>query len=236
MKVAGAPIRSPVVASVVLERVRARVDLRMLIARGWDPQTRVFAPAPDDALFGYHPCERLGCPRAGQQDRSRALGLCDSCTRIYLRRLQGKDGAVPVTLERFKALPMLRVAQADREERLCLVCCTLGHERSAGPQGLCPQCNKLRAERRQTTEQHVAGDERFGPGVPRLSFGRCLVDGCRRWAVTDEGLCKACRDRLRRLAPARRPSMSEFIALGPWRPPFDGKTAAMPEVPELVEW
>jgi hypothetical protein len=30
--------------------------------------------------------------------------------------------------------------------------------------------------------------------------------------------------------------MQEFIAAGPWEPPFDGKRAAMPEVPELLEW
>jgi integrase len=236
VRVAGAPISTPAVASVAVARVKARVDLRMLVARGWDPQARVFAPAPDDALFGYHSCERLGCPRAGQQDRSRALGLCDSCTRSYLRRLQGRQRAAAITIEQFKALPAQKLALADREERLCLVCCTPGHERASRHHGLCPDCNRLRFDRGQTIEEHVAGDERFPPAVPRFSFGRCVVDRCRRWAVTDERLCFACRRRWRRPRADWRPSMSEFIAAGPWQPPFDGKQAPMPEVPELVEW
>lgn len=161
MRVAGAPISTPAVASVAVARVKARVDLRMLVARGWDPQARVFAPAADDALFGYHSCERRGCPRAGQQDRSRALGLCDSCTRSYLRRLQGRQRAVAITIEQFKALPAHKLALANREERLCLVCCTAGHERASRHHGLCPDCNRLRFDRGQTIEQHVAGDERF---------------------------------------------------------------------------
>ena len=35
-----------------LRRLKQRVDLRALIARGWDPEGRVFAPAADDPLFG----------------------------------------------------------------------------------------------------------------------------------------------------------------------------------------
>jgi hypothetical protein len=55
-----APTRMP----VELARLQAKVDVRMLIARGWDPASRVFAPPADDPLFGYHPCERAGvCAR-----------------------------------------------------------------------------------------------------------------------------------------------------------------------------
>lgn len=217
-------------------RARARVDLGVLTARGWDPVAKVFAPAVDDPLFGYHRCERAGCPRAGQSDRARALGLCDADTRNYLARRDGQRG-VPMTLAQFKAAPARRIAQATREEALCLVCCTPGHERVARHHGLCPDCNRLRADRRQTIEAFIAGDERFAPAVPRRSFGRCLVDGCRRWAVTDERLCNACRERWRR-APERLapPTLAQFIAAGPWQPPLDGKRAVMPGVPELVEW
>jgi integrase len=225
----------PTRAPDAMERVRARVDLRALIARGWDPEARVFAPPADDALFGYHSCERAGCPRAGQMDRARALGLCDACTKNYLARRDGHRGVV-MTLEEFKAFPARRVAQADRDERLCLVCCTPGHERASRHHGLCPDCDRLRRDRGQTIETFVAGDERFPPAAPRCSFGRCLVKGCRRWAVTDERLCTACRRRWRRVPPDSRPLMSEFIAAGPWQPPLDGKRAVMPEVPDLVEW
>jgi integrase len=236
MRLASAAVSPAPSAPDALERVRARVDLRALIARGWDPEARVFAPAADDALFGYHSCERAGCLRAGQMDRARALGLCDACTRNYLARVNGGRG-VPMTLDQFKAFPARRVAQADREERLCLVCCTPGHERASRNHGLCPECNRHRFDRRQTIEAFIAGDERWPAAVPRRTHGRCVVNGCRRWAVTDERLCKPCRDRWRR-APEQRhpPTMLEFIATGPWQLPFDGKRAVMPEVPELVEW
>lgn len=203
-------------ARMSIASVKARVDLRMLIGRGSDPQARVFAPAADDPLFGYHSCERTGCPRAGQMDRSRALGLCDVCPRNYLQRREGKRGPVPMTLEQFKAFPVRRVAQADREEQLCLVCCTPGHERAARNHGLCPECNRLRFDRRQTIEAFVAGDERWPPAVPRKGFGRCMVDGCRRWAVTDERLCGPCRRRWRRSRPrgARRCASSSRPARG----------------------
>jgi len=70
-----APARVP----VELARLRAKVDVGTLTARGWDQVTRVFAPPADDPLFGYHPCEREGCTRAGAYDRALALGLCDQC-------------------------------------------------------------------------------------------------------------------------------------------------------------
>lgn len=132
MSAAGAPItKLPPVGSAT--PVRARIDLRLLVGRGWDPEARVFAPAADDALFGYHRCERAGCPRAGQMDRSRALGLCDACTRNYLERAKGRRGG-PISLEQFKALPVRRVAQAEREERLCR-CLAAGPGNSAAPTG-----------------------------------------------------------------------------------------------------
>jgi hypothetical protein len=235
MRIAGAPVIALPSASTAVARVKARVDVRMLVARGWDVPARVFAPAADDPLFGYHSCERPGCPRAGQMDRSRALGLCDSCARGYLRRLKGELGG-PIVLAEFKAMPVRRIAQADREERLCLVCCTPGHERGARNHGLCSECNRHRHDRGQTIEAFIAGDERWPPAVPRQGFGRCIVDGCRRWAVTEHRMCEPCHKRWRRMPAERRPTMQEFIAAGPWQPPFDGKQAAMPEVPGLVEW
>ena len=94
----------------------------------------------------------------------------------------------------------------------------------------------MRHDRGQTVEEFVSGDDRFPPAPPRRSFGRCLVNGCRRWATTDERLCAVCRRRWRKNPPDRRPSFEQFIADGPWRPELDGRRAVMPEVPELVEW
>jgi integrase len=218
-----------------LSRLKAKVDLRALIARGWDPDWRVFAPPADDPLFGYHACERATCPRAGTSDRARALGLCDPCTRDYLARRRGLRGA-PMPLEQFKARPLLRLAQAEREQRLCLVCRTPGHERAAQATGLCSECSRMRHARGQTVEAFVAGDDRFPPAPPRRSFGRCLVDRCRRWATTEERLCAVCRRRWRKNPVDSRPPVEQFVAEGPWRPLLDGTRAVMPAVPELVEW
>lgn len=233
MSAAGSPITTapPVVSATP---VRARIDVPLLVARGWDPQARVFAPAADDPLFGYHRCERIGCLRAGQTDRSRALGLCDACARNYLERANGRRGA-PMTLEQFKEMPVRRLAQAEREEPLCLVCRTAGHERAARNHGLCSECSRHREDRGQTVEAFVCGDDRWPPATPRQGFGRCLVHGCRRWAVTDERLCGPCRRRWHRLRSDGQPSLQAFLSAGPWRPVFDGTRAAMPEVPELVE-
>ena len=82
-------------------------------------------------------------------------------------------------------MPMLRLAQADREEELCLVCRTPGHERATQANGLCSECSRMRHARGQTVEAFVNGDDRYPPAWPRRSFGRCLVDGCRRWATTE---------------------------------------------------
>jgi hypothetical protein len=81
---ARAAVRAGAAEPVELARLKAKVDLRALIARGWDPERRVFVPSADDPLFGYQACERHGCPRAGSYDRARALGLCDQCARNYL--------------------------------------------------------------------------------------------------------------------------------------------------------
>ncbi|MGH3609932.1 MAG: hypothetical protein ACRDRD_17875, partial [Pseudonocardiaceae bacterium] len=232
---ARAAVLAPASEPVELARLKANVGLEALIARGWDPERRVFWPPADDPLFGYQACERYGCPRAGSYDRARALGLCDQCARNYLARVRGHRAA-PVTLEEFKAMPMLRLGQADREQRLCLVCCTPGHERAAQSSGLCSECSRMRHDRGQTVEAFVDGDDRFSPASPRRSFGRCLVDGCRRWATTDERLCAVCRRRWRKSPPDQRPLFDQFLAAGPWRPGLDGRRAVMPELPELVEW
>ena len=145
----------------------------------------MFAPPADDPLFGYHSCERCGCPRAGAYDRARTLGLCDQCAKNYLARVAATALAVPLTLEQFKALPMLRLAQADREQRVVPGVPHAGSRAGrAGERavlGVQPACATIA---RQTVEEFVAGDARSRRRGRAASFGRCLVDGCRRWATT----------------------------------------------------
>jgi integrase len=228
-----APAPARVTEAEELRRLRSRVDLRTLIARGWDPERRLFAPAADDPLFGYRLCERVRCPRAGESDRSRALGLCEPCTKRFVTLAKQTDGAP--TLAQFKATALRRHAQAETEQTLCLVCRTPGHERAPALEGLCKNCSRLSRDRGQTPAEHIAGDERYPPARPRPSFGRCLVDGCRRWGATDEQLCHACRMRLHRIPVAERPSLQQFIERGPWTPLLDGQRAVMPPVGELVQ-
>ena len=187
----------------------------------------MFAPPADDPLFGYHRCERVRCPRAGESRRARALGLCDPCATNFLRRVEKTAGTgEPETLERFKRRPLRRHAQAEKEA-LCLVCCTPGHERGARTLGLCVDCDRHRRARRQTVEAFVAGHPRLGVPQPRPSFGRCLVDDCRRWAISDLGFCRVCHRRWQNIPTADRASVRErFLAAGPWQPPLDGWRAA----------
>jgi integrase len=222
---------------VELRRLKPKVDLSALIARGWNPDSRVFAPAADDPLFGYHRCERVRCPRAGESRRARALGLCDACAKNFFRRAEQATGTgEPETLEAFKALPLRRHVQAQKEA-LCLVCRTPGHERGARTLGLCVDCDRHRRARRQTVEEFVAGHPRLGAPKPRPSFGRCRVDDCQRWAISDLSFCRVCHRRWLNIPPANRPSeRARFLAAGPWQPPLDGWRAAMPVVSELVEW
>ena len=220
-----------------LSRLKAKVDLPALTERGWDPQTRVFAPPADDPLFSYHRCERVRCPRAGESRRARALGLCDPCATNFLRKVANTEpGDETETLERFKRRPLRRHAQAENEA-LCLVCCTPGHERGARTLGLCVDCDRHRRARCQTVEAFVAGHPRLGAPQPRPSFGRCLVDDCRRWAISELGFCRVCHRRWHHIPTVDRASVRErFLAAGPWQPPLDGWRAVMPAVPELVEW
>jgi hypothetical protein len=206
---------------VELSRLKLKVDLSALVARGWDPVGRVFAPAPDDPLFGYYRCERVDCPRAGESRRARALGLCDPCAKNFLLRVAKiEPGSGPETLEQFKTRPLLRHGQATREQALCLVCCTPGHERAARTKGLCVDCCRHRLARKQTVEEFVAGHPRLGVPRPRRSFGRCLVADCRRWATNDRGFCQVCFRRWKKIPPDKRAAARDrFLEAGPWQPP-----------------
>lgn len=148
---------------VELSRLKLKVDVAALVARGWDPEGRVFAPAADDPLFGYYRCEGVDCPRAGESRRAPALGLCDPCAKNFLIRVANTTpGSEPETRERFKLRPLRRHDQASREQALCLVCRTPGHERAARTKGLCVDCCRHRLARKQTVEEFVAGHRGLG--------------------------------------------------------------------------
>jgi integrase len=156
---------------------------------------------------------------------------CDAGSRAVVTRTELE------TLERFKRRPLLRHDQATRDRSCVWSVAPPGHERAARTRGLCTDCCRHRAARRQTVEEFVAGHERFGVPKPRPSFGRCLVDDCRRWATNDRGFCQVCYRRWKKIPVAKRAAARErFLAAGPWQPPRDGWRAAMPAVPELVEW
>ena len=98
-----------------LDRARRGLDVGALVARGWDAERHVFAPSPDDPLFGWAPCERSGCGRGARGPAARRLGLCELCLVNYRSRYQGR-----VSVAEYKGKPVRR----EVERALCLVCRT----------------------------------------------------------------------------------------------------------------
>jgi len=69
--------------------------------------------------------------------------LCYGCRQRFARF----DGA----FEEFVAIPRVFALSRRAQERLCVVCCTPGHERPAqGRNGLCLACESHRRQRGQT--------------------------------------------------------------------------------------
>ena len=91
-----------------------------------------------------------------------------------LHRLPRSGLSEPQATSREEYVAMMTVAASVRDKLLIT-----GHERAARTKGLCPDCCRHRAARRQTV----------GAPTPRVSFGRCLVDDCQRWATNDRGFC-----------------------------------------------
>ena len=116
-------------------------------------------------------------------------------------------------------MPMLRLAQAEREQALCLVCRTPGHERAAQASGLCSECSRMRHDRGQTVEAFVNGRWALPAGVAaplvRPLPGRRVspVGHYRRAAVRGVSPPAGASTRA-----DRRPSFERFIAAGPWEP------------------
>jgi hypothetical protein len=155
-----------------LERARRALDVAALVARGWDAERHVFAPSPDDPLFGSAPCERSGCGRGARGPAARRLGLCELCLVNYRSRYQGQ-----LSVTEYKRKPVAR--EVDRE--LCLVCRTPGHRRPAQDKGLCSACSRLRRSRGVSVAAFVAGDDRYPPGRPCRSLRLCDVVDCHQW-------------------------------------------------------
>lgn len=159
----------------VAERLRSVVDLERLAAWGWDRVARVWRVDPTQGVFCYRSCLVAGC----DHDGTTGSGLCTGCrARLAISGL---------SLEEFLAQPFGRVHGLD--ERLCRVCCTIGHMRPAAHHGLCVACEGLRRRRDQSVEAFVSGDDRFPPAAARATIGTCAVAACGRYAGYRSGLC-----------------------------------------------
>ncbi|MGB0091557.1 MAG: hypothetical protein WBP81_03350, partial [Solirubrobacteraceae bacterium] len=183
-------------------RLAGLLDMPALIARGWDPWRRRFVPAPSDPLFGYSRCPVRGCQNLTEHT---ATTLCRRCQHRYGRwNRERSDG----TLDGF--LATVTQVRSENLERLCLVCRAPGHERPDAANGLCYSCNRQAANRGQSVECYVNGDERWPPARPQETFGMCRM-ACDALAVGSDELCG---DHLRHWRGAGRPAGSEFAA---WR-------------------
>lgn len=208
-----------------LERARRALELTTLIGRGWDPERHVFAPGPDDPLFGWAPCERSGCGRGARGPAARQLGLCELCLVNYRSRHQDQ-----LSVSEYKRKPVRRVV----DRALCLVCRTPGHQRPAQREGLCNACSRLRRSRGVSVAAFVAGDHLYQPATPRPSLPLCDVVDCDQWVEYGRlGLCGRCYQRWSRT----RPSVDGFKRAGvPARSRiFDGRHACFADLPSLVE-
>ena len=188
------PLRSPGSGDGELVRLQRAVDLPRLVEVGYDPGARVIRLSPDHPVFGYEVCPVAGCTGPVL-----CAGLCDTCRQRFVRF----DG----TLEEFLAIP--RVFATRRQQRLCLVCCTPGHERPASRYGLCDSCDYARQSRGQSVEEYAA------TARPRPSKGRCAR--CKRWSDYERVggrvcLCRACHDTWRQRG---KPDVVEFAASAP---------------------
>jgi hypothetical protein len=218
---------------LVLQRTREALDLTRLLARGWDPEMLIFAPPLSDALFGWTPCERVGCTRGGFRKDASGHGLCDGCYHNYLANYIDRG----VSIDEFKTIPYRATARSiDSQAELCLVCRTPGHERRVRRGKLCIACASVQSDRGQTVEAYVNGDDRYPPAEPRPSLPPCEVVGCdHRTELSQKGLCRTCDARFMRqrrrdpnldLATFKRRGMFSVVA--------DGRTVDLSALPELV--
>jgi integrase len=147
------------------------IDWAALGRLGFDASTGCFAPDADDPVFGFSECKAASC----DQVAITSLGLCWRCDQFWRKAEPRAD------FERFCETAPERL-RYRRTAALCRVCRTPGHERPVHCHGLCAACDNAIAKRGQSPDEYVVGDEQFPPATPRLSFGRCLVSTCSRFA------------------------------------------------------
>jgi integrase len=183
-------------------RLAGLIDLPELIARGFDERRLRFAPPASDPLFGYRRCPVRGCENVTEHTPTT---LCTRCQHRFGRWVREHDGG---DLDGFLAA-VTQTRSADLV-RLCLVCRTPGHERPGAAHGLCYSCLAQAKNRGQSVATHIAGDERWPPATPRVSFGICRM-ACDALAIGGDGLCG---EHLRHWRHAGRPAEAAFEA---WR-------------------
>jgi integrase len=152
-------------------RLAHLLDLELLARSGYDAEAELFAPEPDDPVFGFRECKSAAC----RQVAVTSLGLCWRCDQHWRQAGPGAD------FEVFCASAP-EPTRRRRAGALCAVCRTPGHERPVRAHGLCAACETTMAKHGQSAEQYIAGDEEFPPAAPRPSFGRCGVASCTRFA------------------------------------------------------
>jgi integrase len=206
------PLRAP--GEDEAARLRRAIDMSRLIEVGYDPGTGVIRLRPGHPVLGYEVCPVAGCTAPVL-----CTGLCDTCRQRFIRF----DG----TREEFLVIP--RVFAKRREQRLCLVCCTSGHERPASRRDLCDSCESARRARGQTVEEYVA------TARPRPSKGRCAR--CERWADFERVggrrvcLCRACYETW---SERGKPNVKEF-AVGVAREAHGGTRGIQIDLSVLCE-
>lgn len=162
--------------------LRSMIDWAMLGRLGLDREAEVFAPEAGDPLFGFVVCRATSCD---QVVHSGSLGLCWRCKQLWKKAGEGAD------FDEFCATVPPRIRHS-RSDSLCAVCRTPGHERPVRAHGLCTMCSKTMANRGQSLEEYVDGDEEYEAATPRPTLGLCLVVACKRWAWRSRpALCEA---------------------------------------------
>jgi integrase len=177
--------------------LEALLEPAELLRLGWDPESEAFTPDPLHPQLGFRGCAVTGCVRYANTARRQERLFCKMCAR---RWEYDKGDDVDAFCARGGADPVRRVA-------LCLVCRTRGHERPASRFGLCIACDAARRTQHQSVSEHVAGDERFGAPLPRVSFGHCRVVACTEWAHSRRSLCNAHEQRWNN---ARKPELESW--------------------------
>lgn len=164
------------------------VSLRVAVgeklrALGWDPETCVFSPDPEDLLLGTRECIVTNC--SVERPTSKTSLFCSACGARW--RAAGQP-----EIEAFAAIERRRVV-VPGSSGLCLICRVPGHERPSKSRGLCLAHSQgfSRFRRRRgpaTIEDYVAGSPQFAP-TPLPTFGPCRAGACDSLAGFASGLC-----------------------------------------------